>query len=140
VAAINTPPTSGLSRQVLRLQVVTIIWMSIEGGVALVTSWEAHSPALLTFGGDSLIELLSAAVVLWRFCFNSRYALTEKRAAQIAGGLLFVLVGIVVLASVFALLGFQEPKPTFFGMALLLGGGFRDAVVSEAKTALGGSN
>jgi divalent metal cation (Fe/Co/Zn/Cd) transporter len=98
--------------------------MSIEGGVALVTSWEAHSPALLCFGGDSLIELLSAAVVLWRFRFNSRYVLPEKRAARIAGVLLFVLAGIVVLASVLAFLGFREPKPTFFGMALLLAAAF----------------
>jgi divalent metal cation (Fe/Co/Zn/Cd) transporter len=113
-----------LSRQVLRLQVVTIIWMSVEGCVALVTSWEAHSPALLTFGGDSLIELLSAAVVLLRFRVNSRYALPEKRSARIAGALLFALAGIVVLASVLALLGFQEPKPTFFGMALLLAAAF----------------
>jgi divalent metal cation (Fe/Co/Zn/Cd) transporter len=48
----------------------------------------------------------------------------EKRAARIAEMLLFVLAGIVVLASVLALLGFQEPKPTFFGMALLLAAAF----------------
>jgi divalent metal cation (Fe/Co/Zn/Cd) transporter len=113
-----------LSRQVLRLQIITIIWMSIEACVALVTSWEARSPALLTFGGDSLIELLSAAVVLWRFRLNPRYALSEKRAARIAETLLFVLAGGVVLASVLALLGFREPKPTFFGMALLLAAAF----------------
>ena len=98
--------------------------MSIEACVALVTSWEARSPALLTFGGDSLIELLSAAVVLWSFRLNPRHALPEKRAARIAGTLLFVLAGVVVLASILALLGFRQPKPTFFGMALLLAAAF----------------
>ena len=41
--------------------------MSVEVVVSLGAAWMAHSPALLGFGGDSAVELLSAAVVLWRF-------------------------------------------------------------------------
>lgn len=111
-----------LSRQVHQLQIVTIIWMSIEAVIALAFFWAARSPSLLAFGGDSLIELTSAIVVLWRF--NSRYALPEKKAARIVGALLFVLSGAVVLASVVALLGARQPEPTFLGMALLLAAAF----------------
>jgi divalent metal cation (Fe/Co/Zn/Cd) transporter len=110
-----------LSRQVHRLQIVTIIWMSIEAVIALAFSWAARSPSLLAFGGDSLIELASAIVVLWRFRPSSNSALREQRAARIGGGLLFVLSGVVLLVSVLALLGVEEPKPTFVGMILLLG-------------------
>jgi hypothetical protein len=58
----------------------------------------------LAFGGDSLIELLSAAVVFWRF----RFTLGETRAARIAGGLLFALASFVLLTSVLNFLGYRE--------------------------------
>src|SRR6202158_1557015 len=89
MTAATTPPLSDVSRKVLQLQVFTLIWMSVEALVSLGTAWTSHSPALLAFGGDSLIELLSAAVVFWRF----RFKLREERAARIAGGLLFALAG-----------------------------------------------
>src|SRR6266446_81397 len=66
-----------VSRRVLQLQVLTIVWMTVEAVVSLGSAWSSHSPALFAFGGDSLIELLSAAVVFWRF----RFELNEARAA-----------------------------------------------------------
>ena len=54
-------------RRIQRVQTVTIAWMSVEALVSLFAAWRARSPALLAFGGDSAIELLSAIVVLWRF-------------------------------------------------------------------------
>ena len=84
---------SDISRRVLRLQVLTIAWMTVEAVVSLAAAWNSHSPALFAFGGDSLVELLSAAVVFWRF----RFELNEARAARIAGALLFMLAGLVVL-------------------------------------------
>src|SRR5215469_10862390 len=94
---IASPASStDVSRRVLELQVFTILWMTLEAAISLGSAWNARSPALLAFGGDSLVELLSAAVVLWRF----RFAFDEARAARIAGALLFALAGLVVLASV----------------------------------------
>jgi hypothetical protein len=52
------------SSAVLWLQLVTLAWMLIECGASLVAAATAHSPALLAFGSDSLVELLSASVVL----------------------------------------------------------------------------
>src|SRR2546426_3968596 len=75
-----------------------------------------RSPALLAFGGDSLIELLSAAVVFWRF----RFTLGEARAARIAGGLLFALAGLVVLTSVLNFLGVREAQRSLVGIGILL--------------------
>jgi divalent metal cation (Fe/Co/Zn/Cd) transporter len=79
--AATTSPLPDVSRKVLQLQVITLIWMSVEAIVSLVTAWASHSSALFAFGGDSLIELLSAAVVFWRF----RFTLDEARAARVAG-------------------------------------------------------
>ncbi len=109
-------PLSDVSRKVLRVQVITLIWMSVEAIVALGTAWTSHSPALLAFGGDSLIELLSAAVVFWRF----RFTLGEARAARIAGGLLFALAGFVVLTSVLNFVGYRDARRSLVGIGILL--------------------
>lgn len=90
--------------------------MTVEALVSLGTAWTSHSPALLAFGGDSLIELLSAAVVFWRF----RFVLGEARAARIAGGLLFALAGFVVLTSVLNLFGYREAQRSLVGIGILL--------------------
>ena len=94
--------------------------MSVEAVVSLFAAWRARSPALLAFGGDSAIELLSAVVVLWRFRANAAHEHLERRAARIAGALLFALAAYVVTASVMALLGYSEPKPTLLGIAVLI--------------------
>ena len=94
--------------------------MTIEAGVALASAWKARSPALLGFGGDSLIELLSAAVVIWRFRDARVDEHTEKRTAQIGGILLFALAVFVVIASAAALLGYGEVRTSLVGIVLLL--------------------
>jgi divalent metal cation (Fe/Co/Zn/Cd) transporter len=109
-----------IRRRILWVQTFTIVWMTAEAGVALASAWKARSPALLGFGGDSLIELLSAAVVLWRFREARVDERTEKRTAQIAGILLFALTVFVVIASTAALLGYSEPRTSRVGIVLLL--------------------
>jgi divalent metal cation (Fe/Co/Zn/Cd) transporter len=116
MTAAKSPPLADVSQRVLQLQVVTIVWMTVEAAIALGTAWSSRSPALFAFGGDSLIELLSAAVVFWRF----RYALNEARAARIAGALLFALAAFVVVACVLNFLGYYEARPSLLGIALLV--------------------
>jgi len=116
MTAATTPSLSDVSRKVLQLQVLTLIWMSVEALVSLGTAWTSHSPALLAFGGDSLIELLSAAVVFWRF----RFKLREERAARIAGGLLFALAGFVLLTSVLNFIGYRDAQRSLVGIGVLL--------------------
>jgi len=111
--------TEPIRRSVVRLQTLTLIWMLVEALVALSAAWMARSPALLGFGGDSAIELLSAAVVLRRFR-SSHDAQAEERAAKLAGGLLLVLAAFVLFASASALLGHVEPRPSVVGIALLV--------------------
>jgi divalent metal cation (Fe/Co/Zn/Cd) transporter len=107
-------------RRILRIQAFTLIWMCVEAAVSLGAAWRAHSPALLAFGGDSAIELVSALVVYWRFRFHSTEPKAEKFATRIAGGLLFALAAYVALASGAALLGKGEARGSLAGIALLL--------------------
>ena len=120
MASILQIPTLDTVRRLHSIQVITIIWMSVEAAVSLSAAWIARSPALFAFGGDSAIELLSAAVVLWRFRVHALQEHVERRASRIAGILLFVLAAYVVAASALTLLGYGEPKPTYLGIAILI--------------------
>jgi divalent metal cation (Fe/Co/Zn/Cd) transporter len=117
VLQIASPDTI---RRIHRVQTVTIAWMSVEAAVSLFAAWQARSPALLAFGGDSAIELLSAVVVLWRFRATAAHEHAERRAARLAGALLFVVAAYVAITSVASLLGYSEPKPTLLGIAILV--------------------
>ena len=117
ILPIATPETI---RRIQRIQGVTIFWMSIEAAVSLSAAWMARSTALLAFGGDSAIELLSAAIVLWRFRVQVSPEQAERRAARIGGALLVVLAACVIVASALTLMGYSEPKPTYLGIGILL--------------------
>ena len=108
------------ARRVIRIQLLTLIWMCVEAGVSLGVAWAARSPALFAFGGDSAVELLSAAVVLRRFYRPSNEAQAEALAARIAGALLLVVAAFVILASTLSLLGLVEARPSPLGIALLI--------------------
>ena len=106
--------------RIRRIQTITIVWMTVEAVVSLSAARMARSPALLAFGADSAIELLSAAVVYWRFRSTWSDDRTEKLAARITGSLLFALAAYVTLAAARALLGHAEVRPSILGMVVLI--------------------
>ena len=118
--SISIAPAPDTLRRVIRFQILTIAWMTIEALVALSAAWTARSPALLGFGGDSAIELFSAIVVLWRFRSRSDSAQAEKRAARIAGVLLFAVAAFVIASSAISLFGHRAPQPSITGIILLI--------------------
>src|SRR5882724_1293902 len=107
-------------RRIRQIQAMTICWMTVEAAVSLAAAWMARSPALLAFGGDSTIELLSAIVVLWRFRAHADQEQSEKHAARIAAALLFILAAYAAVVSVLTLVGYSEPKTTYFGIGTLI--------------------
>jgi divalent metal cation (Fe/Co/Zn/Cd) transporter len=100
------------------LQGITLIWMLVECGVSLYGAVTAHSPALLAFGADSFVELLSAIVVL--LAITPSFPLTKDGAARLAGILLFVLAGVVALVTVLSLLYRVKPETSHSGIAITL--------------------
>jgi divalent metal cation (Fe/Co/Zn/Cd) transporter len=107
-------------QQVIWIQTLTLVWMSIEAVVSLGAAWMARSPALLGFGGDSAVELLSATVVLRGFYSTSLGDHAERQATRLAAGLLFVLAAFVALTSALTLLGHVEARPSFMGIVVLI--------------------
>lgn len=75
-------------RAALRLEYLTLGWNVIEAAVALAAGLAAGSQALIGFGGDSVVESLSGAVLIWRLAAErrpggaARAALVEERARR----------------------------------------------------------
>ena len=90
--------------------------MLVECGVSLYAAALAHSPAMLAFGSDSLIELFSAAVVILQLL--PHFPLSQARANRAAGLLLFALAGIVAAISIAALVVGARPETSRLGLAI----------------------
>jgi divalent metal cation (Fe/Co/Zn/Cd) transporter len=93
-----------LIRQAFQLEWLTIGWMTVEAIVAIVAGLTAGSLVLTAFGLDSLIELASASVLIWRLTAELRRGErfseeTERMAGRIAGGLLLALAIYVTVAA-----------------------------------------
>jgi divalent metal cation (Fe/Co/Zn/Cd) transporter len=76
--------------------------------VAIGSGIAAQSLTLIAFGIDSLIELASAVVLLWRLNVELRHGeafgeRAEKTASHIGGALLFALAAYVVASAVWKL-------------------------------------
>jgi divalent metal cation (Fe/Co/Zn/Cd) transporter len=102
-------PAGRLGRQHLiakaqLLEWLTVGWLLIEAAVALWAGIVAQSLTLIAFGADSLIELASAVVVIWRLGAernrpNEFVEMVERRAARLGSALLWALAAYVVAAA-----------------------------------------
>src|SRR5271156_1811407 len=101
---------------VVWLQSITLAWMVVECGASLFAAATAHSPALLAFGSDSFVELLSAAVVLLQF--SSPKSISERTAGRINGALLLVLALTVACTALLSLALHLRPEPSPLGMLI----------------------
>src|SRR5207249_2749329 len=97
-------------RLALLLTYITLGWMTIEGAASLLLGWASRSLLLEAFGIDSVIELFSAAVLLWRLRVEASGTATsehvnvvEHRAARLIGYSLYALIVYVVLNSGYGL-------------------------------------
>ena len=62
----HVPERAALIQQAFRLEWLTVAWMVIEALVAIGSGVIAGSLMLTAFGLDSVIELISAGVLIWR--------------------------------------------------------------------------
>jgi divalent metal cation (Fe/Co/Zn/Cd) transporter len=97
-----------LVSRALWLETFTAAWMAIEAGVSIGFGILAGSLSLVAFGADSVIELSSAVVLLWRLRVELRQGAEfseaiEKRAGKIAGALLFALAAYVIASAAYGL-------------------------------------
>src|SRR5947199_6548920 len=109
LSASDTSRAGDLQKALL-LTYITLGWMTIEGAASLLLGWASKSLLLEAFGIDSVVELFSAAVLLWRLKVEAsgratlqHVDLVERRAARLVGYSLCALVAYVVLNSGYGL-------------------------------------
>jgi divalent metal cation (Fe/Co/Zn/Cd) transporter len=90
--------------------------MLVEFGVSAFAAITAHSPVMLAFGSDSLVELMSAAVVLMQWV--PAVSISERKATRTASVLLFVLAVVIAGTSLTSLALRQRPEPSRAGIGI----------------------
>jgi divalent metal cation (Fe/Co/Zn/Cd) transporter len=107
-AALPTPERAALIRRAFRLEWLTVAWMIVEGAVSITAGIAAGSLTLTAFGIDSVIELASAGVLIWRLNVELRHGQAfsesaERTASKIGGALLFALAAYIVAGAAWSL-------------------------------------
>ncbi|MGD0751331.1 MAG: cation transporter [Anaerolineales bacterium] len=108
----------------IRIEVITILWMVIEMAVSIGAGIAAKSVLLTAFGLDSLIELVSGSILLWRLSVESRggnlksVERSERRATWVVAVTLGLLCAYVLISSVFGLLTHAKPESSFIGIVI----------------------
>lgn len=103
------------------LEYFTIGYNSLEGLIALGAGVVASSIALVGFGFDSLIEVTSGAVLLWRLYADVDEARRERVEAislRVVGICFIVLALYVTQDSVWSLLKREAPDESLVGIIL----------------------
>lgn len=98
-------------RTALWLTWITILWMCVEGTASIWIGYSSRSLLLEAFGADSVLELASAGILLWRLALEYRGRMTEseterteRKASQIVGCTLYLLAGLILVSSGYRLL------------------------------------
>jgi len=121
-SAASAGPLPGLHRQAIRLEQFSVGWMLIEAGVAVTAGIIAGSLALTSFGFDSVIELVSATLVLRRLraelAGGQADEHAERRVLRIIAVTFYVLAAYVVIASAIDLGTQARPERSLAGIGL----------------------
>lgn len=103
------------------LEYTTVGYNSLEGLIAIGAGVIAGSVALVGFGFDSAIEVISGATLLWRLYADveeSRRERVEQRALRIVGASFLLLAAYVLFDAGTALLRREPPDESMIGIAL----------------------
>jgi divalent metal cation (Fe/Co/Zn/Cd) transporter len=108
----------------LRLEYLTVAWNAVEAVIAIWAALAVGSIALLGFGIDSVVEMSSGLILLWRLRTEAHHErpidleALDRRAHRLVGLSLFLLAAYVAFEAVKALWAQERPEPTLVGMGL----------------------
>ncbi|MEK6272502.1 MAG: cation transporter [Actinomycetota bacterium] len=113
-----------LHRRALRLEWFTISWNVAEAIVAISAGLIAGSVALVGFGVDSGIEVLSAIFLVWRLRVARpgdeapTHRAAEARALYGVAATFFLLAAYIIYEAAGALVDGEEPESSTVGLVL----------------------
>jgi divalent metal cation (Fe/Co/Zn/Cd) transporter len=108
------------TRRARRLEYLTIGWNLIEAGVALGAGIVAGSIALIGFGVDTLIEIFSSLILLWRLLSIHPDEQRERIALKLVGVCFLLLAAYVGYEAVTSLALKKAPEASFAGIAVAI--------------------
>ena len=123
----------------VRIEIVTIAWMTVEAVVAIGSGAVAGSVLLIAFGADSVIELISGIVLLWRMASEAtggdvaRTETVERRATWLSAILLGLLCLYVAITIVAGLVGRAAPESSPIGILVSMGALIFMPLLARAK-------
>lgn len=103
------------------LEYLTVGWNAGEALIAVGAGILAGSIALIGFGLDSLIEMSSGVILLWRLHSDAdveKREAVEARALKLVGASFLLLAAYVSFDAAKSLLAREAPDASFIGMAL----------------------
>ena len=111
-----------LARIARILSWLTLAWLGIEGGAAIIAAVMAGSVALLGFGLDSGIEAMASAIVIWRFTGTRlASAASERRAQRLVVVSSFLLAPYIAVEATGALVAGDRAETSIAGLNLTAG-------------------
>lgn len=115
--------TSQFIQRAIALSWFTVVYNLIEGIVSIYFGVNDDSVALAGFGVDSLIEVASAILILWRFRAEAEVdagvPINRERRATLGIGALFIgLAGTTAVASLLQLRSGSHPSTTLPGVII----------------------
>jgi divalent metal cation (Fe/Co/Zn/Cd) transporter len=108
----------------IRIEVFTIVWMVVEAAVSIGAGILSGSALLIAFGIDSVIELVSGGILLWRLRVEARGNDTEqveraeRQAAWVVGICLALLCVYVLVSALYGLVTGARPESSPVGIAI----------------------
>jgi divalent metal cation (Fe/Co/Zn/Cd) transporter len=117
VVALTAARRLVLQRRIRWIVAATIAYNVVEAIVALAAGTVASSTALIGFGLDSIVEVLSAAAVAWQFAAPDPEK-RERTALRVIAVAFFALASYVGVDAVLALTGLREPEHSGVGIVL----------------------
>jgi len=124
------------ARRGRRLEYFTIAWNSAEAIASLAAGLLAGSIVLVGFGLDSVIEVSSGAVLLWRLHAESdphRRERAEHRALRLVGACFLVLAAYVAFDAIRGLVQREVPQPSLFGIGVAIASLIAMPLLARAK-------
>jgi divalent metal cation (Fe/Co/Zn/Cd) transporter len=134
--ASNTIDRGALARRGQRLEYFTIGWNSIEALAALITGLLAGSIALVGFGLDSVIEVVSGAALLWRLHRDvdaQQREKAERFALSIVGSSFLALAAYITVDSLRSLFLRKSPEHSLMGIVVAIAAMVVMPVLGHAK-------
>lgn len=115
--SVSVARRSKLHRRVRFIVAFTISYNVVEAIVAIWAGALASSAALVGFGLDSVVEVLSAAAIAWQFTRKDPER-WEKVTVRAIGLAFFALAAYVTVDAVMSLVGQEGPERSSLGLGL----------------------